>query len=149
MSREFLNLIRDFESIFGRDSFPEYKMRVRMDDKEKVVKFNSSIPTLNIFESDDLYRYELVTPGLSKEDIKIEVSDNTLTFNGETHTEVSDGEKWLQSEYRHSKFHRVLSLPTDINIDEIYAKSENGITKIFVPKKKTKQKDSKKIIKVS
>jgi HSP20 family protein len=149
MSREFINLIRDFESIFGRDSFPEYNMRVRMDDKEKVLKFNSSVPTLNIFENDDVYRYELVTPGLSKEDIKIEVSDNILTFNGETQTEVTDGEKWVTCEYRHSKFHRILGLPKDINIDEIYAKSENGITKIFVPKKKIKQKDSKKIIKVS
>jgi HSP20 family protein len=148
MSREFLNLIRDFESIFGRDSFPEYKMKLKMDDKKKVLHFNSSIPTLNLFESDDVYRYELVTPGLSKEDISIEISDNMLTFTGEGQTELPEGEKWIHNEYRHTKYQRILSLPKDINEDEIYAKSENGITKIFVPKKKIKQKENKKIIKV-
>jgi HSP20 family protein len=148
MSREFLNLMRDFESLFGDDIFPEYKIKAKMRNEDKISAF-SSIPSVNVFEDDDSYRYEIITPGLTKENIQISLEGHRLLFEGEVKKEKQEKGNYISKEYQYSKFKRELFLPKNVLTEKITAKSENGITNITVPKEQpVKKVPTKKIISV-
>jgi len=136
MSTDFLKLIEEFESMFGRDSFPNYNIKGRLNNGNKALGFNSNFPYTNVFEDEWVYKYEIITPGLSKENLQIEINGETLTFSGERKDEKTDNGDYVSKEYRYNKFFRTFVIPTNVVSEEIYAKTENGITTIYLPKEK-------------
>ena len=85
MSRTFLNLMREFEGMFGEDIFPSYNnLRVKYKPLNVVkTDLNSNLPSTNVFEDEWVYKFEIVTPGLTKEDLSIDINGDTLVFKGE------------------------------------------------------------------
>jgi HSP20 family protein len=147
MSTSFLKLIEEFDSMFGRDSFPNYNLKGRLNNGNKVLGFNSNIPSTNVFEDEWSYKYEIITPGISKENISIEINGEkenlsieingeTLTFKGERKIEKTEKGDYVSKEYHYNKFYRTFEIPTNVVSEEIYAKTENGITTIYLPKEK-------------
>lgn len=136
MSTDFLKLIEEFESMFGRDSFPNYNIKGRLNNGNKSLGFNSNFPYTNVFEDEWVYKYEIITPGLSKENLQIEINGETLTFSGERKDEKTDNGDYVSKEYHYNKFFRTFVIPTNVVSEEIYAKTENGITTIYLPKEK-------------
>jgi len=136
MSTSFLKLIEEFDSMFGRDSFPNYNLKGRLNNGNKVLGFNSNFPSTNIFEDEWVYKYEIITPGISKENLSIEINGETLTFKGECKIEKTEKGDYVSKEYHYNKFYRTFEIPTNVVSEEIYAKTENGITTIYLPKEK-------------
>lgn len=107
-------------------------------------------PAMNVSKTEKEYIIELSVPGMSKEDIKIEINNDILTIKGKTSkTRSIDEKKWFYySEFSYDGFERVLSLPEDTNIidlDTIKAKHENGILMLTIPR--IKEKEALKTIK--
>lgn len=97
----------------------------------------SSVPSVNVFETNDNYRIEVAAPGLKKEDFKVELDNNLLKISSEMkkEEEQKEGEKILRREFNYCSFKRVFSLPDTVDAEKIDARHENGILTITIPKK--------------
>lgn len=95
----------------------------------------STIPA-NIHETKDGYHLELSAPGRNKEDFKLNVENNLLTVSFEKKEEAENIEyKTIRKEFSFKSFKRSFNLDDKINTTNIQAKYENGVLKIYLPKK--------------
>ncbi|PVD50607.1 heat-shock protein Hsp20 [Terrimonas sp.] len=105
----------------------------------------SSAP-VNIHETKDAYHLELSAPGLKKEDIKLNVEDGLLSISYEKkESTTSEDYKTVRREFTYNSFKRSFTLSDKINAGDIQAKYEDGVLKVFVPKKPEAQAVSKQI----
>ncbi len=106
----------------------------------------SFTPSVNTREDEKGYYVEADLPGVKKEDIHLDIKDNVLTISGERKTkdEVKK-EDYYKVETTYGKFERSFTLPDDVDVDNIEAKSENGALEVTLPKKKEEVKAAKKI----
>jgi HSP20 family protein len=106
----------------------------------------STIPPVNIHETNDSYHVELVTPGLNKEDFKVNLEKGLLTISYEKKTEVENKEyKTHRKEFSFSSFKRSFSVDDKINAEGVQAKYENGVLKLLLPKKEEVKVQPKEI----
>ena len=105
------------------------------------VKSNKATPSVNILENAEMFKLAIAAPGLSKEDFKINVEDNTLTVSAEVSKENSNegGDKVLRHEFVVSTFKRSFTLPENVNATGIKAVYENGILNVHLPKVEVKK----------
>jgi HSP20 family protein len=97
---------------------------------------NSNLPPVNIFENKDTYSLELVAPGLSKEDFKVNIENGFITISYEKKTEKeTKDEKTISREFWLSSFKRTFMVDETIDAEGIEAKYENGVLKLTLPKK--------------
>jgi HSP20 family protein len=97
---------------------------------------NTTLPSVNIKESNESFDVEVAAPGLSKEDFRIELNNDLLTISSEKKDEKTEEESHYTSrEFSYQSFSRSFSLPGSIERENISAKYENGILFITIPKK--------------
>lgn len=95
----------------------------------------SSVPA-NIHETKEGYHVELSAPGRNKEDFKVNLENGLLTISFEKKEETENADyKTIRKEFTHRSFKRSFSLDEKINTAGIQAKYENGILKVYLPKK--------------
>jgi HSP20 family protein len=92
-------------------------------------------PAMDLVETEDRYLLKADLPGLSEEDVTIEVQDGVIRVSGER-AEESDqrGKGWYRVERSFGKFSRSLTLPDGIDADQITASFEKGVLEIGIPK---------------
>ncbi len=96
----------------------------------------SNATPVNITESETGYNLEFNAPGRNKEDFKINVDKGLLTVSYEKKDMAETKElKSIRKEFSFQSFKRSFSLDEKINTEAIEAKYENGILKVFLPKK--------------
>ncbi len=99
-------------------------------------KPEKSIPAVNIKEDEGSFILEVATPGLKKEDLKLEVNNDTLTISSEKEEKKEEkNENFNRQEFYYQSFSRSFILPKTVNSDGIKAHYENGILEIAIPKK--------------
>jgi HSP20 family protein len=92
-------------------------------------------PRVNIEETDVKFELTAELPGMEKDDINIEVQDNTLTIRGESKFENEKKEKnYHLCERCYGEFTRTFTLPDNVDTDKIDAEYKNGILKLEIPK---------------
>jgi HSP20 family protein len=96
-----------------------------------------AFPQTNIHETPDAYHLELIVPGRSKEDFKIQIEKGLLTISYEKPAESvqNDDYKTLRREFEFKSFKRSFSVDEKVNAESIQAKYENGVLKLLLPKK--------------
>lgn len=95
-------------------------------------------PAANVKETDNDFEIELASPGLSKDDFKINIDDSVLTISGEKEEEKSEAtDNYSYKEFNYNSFNRSFSLPKNVKEDEISAKYDDGILRIVLPKSQT------------
>jgi HSP20 family protein len=93
------------------------------------------VPTLDVWESDDSVTYAFDLPGVSQDDISIEVEDGVLTVSASREqSEKIDTERFHRLERRYGTFSRAVGLPQGVTEDEITASYRDGVLQIVVPK---------------
>ena len=81
------------------------------------------------------YEINLELPGVSLDDIKIEIHDNNLTVQGEKRTEREEtGKTYFFTERTFGAFQRSFRLPPNVVADKIAADFKDGVLAIHVPK---------------
>ncbi len=106
----------------------------------------SFVPSVNTREDEKAYYIEVDIPGVKKEDIHLDVKDNILTVSGERKIKKEvKKEDYYKVESSFGKFERSFTLPDDVDIDKIEAKTEDGVLNITLPKKVEEKQESKKI----
>lgn len=92
-------------------------------------------PAADIYETKDDYVFKLEVPGLSKDDIKIELNNNTLSIAGEKKEENEvKKENFHRIESYTGKFSRSFTLPRNIDPKKVNANMKNGILELHIPK---------------
>ena len=126
----FFNMFEDFFAT------PVNYGRTLRNETNNNRNISENLPSTNIVETKGDYQYELLTPGFDRENIKIELDDTLLTIRGERLIENNIERDYITKEFYSQKFSRTFTVPEGIVLDEIYAKVENGITTLFLPKEK-------------
>jgi HSP20 family protein len=101
--------------------------------------------SVNVKVDEDAYDIMALVPGLSADDLDIEVLNDTVTIRGEFKTDGDEGAKYLMSELPDGHFSRVITLPTAADTDHVEASIKNGVLSLHITKAET---DRPKAIKV-
>jgi len=93
------------------------------------------VPAVDIFETNEAIVIKAELPGITSQDISVEVKDNTLTLKGEKkfEKEVKE-ENYHRVERSYGSFQRAFTLPGTIHQEKVKAKFKDGILEITLPK---------------
>ena len=92
-------------------------------------------PALDISERKDAYLVTVELPGLKPEDLDITMEDGLLTIQGERQfAQESSEQQFHRVERRYGAFRRAITLPAQVQADQIEASFDNGVLEIVVPK---------------
>jgi HSP20 family protein len=106
-------------------------------------------PSLDIEQDEHRYEISLELPGVSLEDVSVDVQGDQLVIEG-SKTEGS-GDKQrdkLQSKRRYGSFRQVLALPEDVDKDNISASFSSGVLTVSIPRDREKLSDRRRRIEV-
>jgi HSP20 family protein len=93
------------------------------------------IPAMDLVETDDHLVLRGDLPGMTEDDVNIEIKDNVLTVSGERKTEREDKrEGYHRAERAFGSFSRSLSLPAGVDADKVEANFDNGVLEVRIPK---------------
>lgn len=97
---------------------------------------SQSTAAVNIDENENGFNLHFNVPGRNKEDFKISADRGLLTVSYEKKEEAEAKEtKSIRKEFSSQNFKRSFTLNEKVNVEGIEAKYENGILKVFLPKK--------------
>jgi HSP20 family protein len=88
---------------------------------------------MDVYEKDGGYVLECAVPGFKKDDIKVEVTGNSLTVSGAVSEEKQEEKgRYHRRELQHEAFSRTIDFPVEIDADKVSAKFEDGVLKVSV-----------------
>jgi HSP20 family protein len=103
------------------------------------------VPAMDIAETDNSYKIIANIPGLNKDQINIETDEKgkKLQISGELKKQVSENEHFIRIERAQGKFNRVITLPSNADVEKAQAFLEDGVLTINIPKKTPSKEGSK------
>ena len=138
LDRVFDNFRRDLEKSFF--SFP----RIEFPSFPKLQE-----STCDIIDEGKQFRVKVNVPGVTKNDIVLNVSDNAMEIHAE-HKEESEEKKknYLRKERSEVSYDRILPLPENIVQGKVKSKLIDGVLEITLPKSKPSSIKKKRSIKI-
>jgi HSP20 family protein len=108
---------------------------LRTGEGKELFALGSWVPPVDIYETEDTIVLSAELPGMKKEDMSVEIKDNTLTIKGEREFERDSAAKsYSRIERSYGTFRRVFTLPHLVQQDKVKARYENGILEIVLSK---------------
>lgn len=109
-------------------------------DNDWMLKNNATAPAINVSEDDQTYKVEVAAPGMTKDDFKIYLSDEdhlvvSIEKKESNEEKSEDKKKYLRREFSYSKFEQTLTLPENVDREQISASVNDGILTIDLHKK--------------
>jgi len=90
-------------------------------------------PPVDTYEEGDTIVITAELPGVKKENVSIDLKDNTISISGERTLEENVSDKqYFRRERCHGKFFRAFSLPETADPDKIEASFKDGLLKILI-----------------
>ncbi|MBE0688261.1 MAG: Hsp20/alpha crystallin family protein [Anaerolineaceae bacterium] len=89
---------------------------------------------VDIRVADDEYLVEAFLPGVSTEDLDIQIESNVVTIKGELKIEGNEDDRYLLRERPAGMFQRSIELPDDVDADKVEAELKNGVLTLRLPK---------------
>jgi HSP20 family protein len=118
----------EFDRLFDSFFNPSY------EEEPALSAFN---PAVDIVEEDQAYQVHVELPGLSKDDIKLNIKDNYLSISGEKKRESKVEDKnYQRTERIFGSFQRNFRLSDSVDVDKIEAEFKDGVLNVVIPKKK-------------
>lgn len=105
-------------------------------------------PLVDLADNGKEYVVTAELPGINKDDLRIEVTQDSLEISGETKSEENEEDKergYIRRERRYSRFHRTLPLPDNVLTDKVEAELKDGVLTVKLPKAAPPQKKTKKV----
>ena len=91
-------------------------------------------PPLEVLEREGHLVVRADLPGLTKDDVHVEVTDEALTIEGERRAEHEERQGgFFHSERRYGRFRRQLPLPEGVNADQVTANFKDGVLEVTMP----------------
>jgi HSP20 family protein len=110
----------------------------------------TTLPAVNVMETNDDFRIEVAAPGMKRSDFKVELDNNVLTISSQRedkNEEKDENGNYTRREFSYQSFQRSFSLPENKVLgDKIAARYVDGILHVTVPKsEEAKVKPAKQI----
>jgi len=138
---------------FLRDTFMESAFSHPLNLK----KLSTWRPAIELKQTDSDYKVKVQMPGVNKEDIHVDLTNDYMTVTAEVKEEKIDknekvgtaekgeNERIHTSEFRYGKYIRTVSFENPIKSDASKAEYNNGILTIVMPKQKIEKAKTKRL----
>ncbi len=111
-----------------------------------LVNNGNFMPAIDINEDKDNLYFIAELPGLTKEDVKLTVSEGTLSIRGQKKRETERDERnFYRMERSYGEFVRQFTLPEGVKEEDIQADFKDGVLEIMVPKKEPSKPKEREI----
>lgn len=115
-----------------------YRQLARRQDWDTAEKNHTEEPKvvfpLDIQVSENDYLVQAFLPGVSAEDLDIQIENNIVTIKGEIKIETDENIRYLVKERPSGIFQRAIELPDDVEADNVKAELKNGVLTVQLPK---------------
>jgi HSP20 family protein len=103
-------------------------------------------PPVHLCEKNGNYQVKIQLPGIKKEDINVEVSEDSVMIKTEIkHEKQEEQGNVYRSEFRYGRFMREIPLPSEVDNTKANAEYKDGVLEITIPKAKEEECKSKKL----
>lgn len=131
---------RDMERLF--DDFQGFRFPTLFDRQmfPFANEFNEFewMPQIEVLRTNGDLMVKADLPGLTKDDVKVELTDDALTISGERKEEKEEQrEGFYRSERNYGRFYRYVPLPDGVKADKANAMFRNGVLEVTLPMTKT------------
>ncbi len=111
---------------------------------------STTVPSVNIKETDHSYEVEMAAPGMEKKDFHISLEGNMLTIASQKQSKEDKAEEgYSRKEFSYQSFQRSFELPKDVvDADKIAARYENGLLHLTIPKREEARKKAPRLIEI-
>lgn len=134
---------RMFENFWGR---PASRHLLSSGESGAIVPAENREPFIDLAENDKEITATAEMPGLEKQDIKINVTEDRLEIAAETKKEEKKEEKgYIYRERQSGSYYRAISLPSPVDPEGSKATYNNGVLEIKMPKTEIKKKTPLKV----
>ena len=107
-------------------------------DQRAATRDNSEtawMPALELVDAGDNFVLKAQLPGIDPKNVDVQVTREAISISGERRYENTEEKpRYVRSEFRYGKFHRVLPLPAHIQNDSVQAEYKDGILMLTLPK---------------
>jgi HSP20 family protein len=94
----------------------------------------AAFPPINIFQQGDDFIAIAELPGVSKNEIQIQVQDKAIRVSGRKSIGFGEGASLHRRERLSGQFDRTIALPVQIDADRLKAEYQEGLLTLFVPR---------------
>lgn len=123
-------------------------IKEKQEELEKAIaEYKSSTPiklSMDVTEDDENITVLTDLPGVNKDDIQIDITEDTLTIDAKFQEEMEEegeeeGMMFHKKERSYGEANRTILLPANIKMDEATAKFDNGVLTVILPKLEKKE----------
>jgi HSP20 family protein len=132
-----------FDDVFGRDLFNW--------ENNNFSTTSTTLPSVNIKETDENYEVEVAAPGMNKDDFKVTLDNGQLLISSSKQEQVNrEEENFTRREFSYQSFQRSFILPKNVvDEDRIRARYENGLLLLSIPKREEAKQRPPRMIEIS
>jgi HSP20 family protein len=144
------DLWSDMDNLFDR-------FRSNFDDlfwpwntTSEIIPYNQRrTPPMDVADMGDHYELRLEMPGIPKDNIDMEVTQNGIEIKAECdETKEEKGKNWLRRECSGISFYRSLELPEELKTENVDAELKDGVLTVTLPKLEPKPEQKSRKIKI-
>ena len=96
----------------------------------------STLPAVNIRETNENFEIDVAAPGMQRENFNVQLDNYVLTISAEIKEESKEDKPYSRREFYYGSFERSFALPENkIDGERIEARYADGILHITVPKR--------------
>lgn len=124
---DFRRLEREMEQLFGAGPWPSGIRSVA----------RGTYPPINIGSTPEQVEVYLFAAGLNTESLDISIQKNLLTIDGQRRLITEEGASYFRRERFDDAFHRVVTLPDDVDPEKVEASYVDGVLRITIQRRET------------
>ncbi|WP_320173654.1 Hsp20/alpha crystallin family protein [Maridesulfovibrio sp.] len=102
-----------------------------MTTERNIEKFS---PATDIIESEQGFYMYVDLPGVSKDELAIDLDENTLIVSGKAAAALGEDEKFINQEFCEGEYTRRFTIADIVDRENIKANLKNGVLELFLPK---------------
>lgn len=128
---------RLFEDFLGRRWLSPF-FRGDWPGTGELAPFEGRSPRVDVKDRENDVQVRAELPGVSKDDLDVSVTENTVTIKASTRQEKEEGDKggdFYRREIAVGDFARTVALPADVDSDSAKAHFDNGVLELTLPKR--------------
>jgi len=89
---------------------------------------------LNLYETSDTYVFQLAIPGMTPENLDIQVLGTELSVKGKREVNTPENGTWIWQGINGGEFYQSFTLPAEVDSEHVQASYDYGILSVVLPK---------------